>query len=318
MSTLTTQPTVVPTAAVNPFTRRTFMKTSALTVGAVTLLSKGTALAEEGTGSSSGGLLLVCIDEPANASFNNAWPSTWKSAVRSQKIFHERDHFGEGVDWSLVHWVELSKWPKRRDAVPAASGSHFGQAIAHMLVTKSYWRYDSFQPIPFAPKKKEWVTRTIAHLTAGGITKDHEMFQVTTSNETTLVYADVKDNSNKKQPEPLKNWEGATVGWALVSLVVTNFCLRSDAVFVPKSIKKSDGFSYSLNVSAEIVKGVGVSGGFSYQTAFELSAPPPASPIELNWTFAIRKNLDNIDKSDNWQPPNPGITEPKAKEQSWL
>ena len=54
MSTLTTQPTVVPTAAVNPFTRRTFMKTSALTVGAVTLLSKGTALAVAGAGSSSG------------------------------------------------------------------------------------------------------------------------------------------------------------------------------------------------------------------------------------------------------------------------
>jgi hypothetical protein len=69
MSKLTTQPTVITTAAVNPFTRRTFMKTSALTVGAVTLLSKGTALAEEGVGSSSGAVQtfewgLVCAKDP--------------------------------------------------------------------------------------------------------------------------------------------------------------------------------------------------------------------------------------------------------------
>lgn len=71
MSKLTTQPTVITTAAVNPFTRRTFMKTSALTVGAVTLLSKGTALAEEGVGSSSGVIIpdvwvysLFCRSDP--------------------------------------------------------------------------------------------------------------------------------------------------------------------------------------------------------------------------------------------------------------
>jgi hypothetical protein len=66
MSKLTTQPTVITTAAVNPFTRRTFMKTSALTVGAVTLLSKGTALAEAGAGSSSGTVKywLKCTRDP--------------------------------------------------------------------------------------------------------------------------------------------------------------------------------------------------------------------------------------------------------------
>jgi hypothetical protein len=83
--------------AVNLFTRRTFMKTSALTVGAVALLSQGRALAVDGGDSSSDGMLLICIDEPANVSFDNAWPATWEGAIRSRNIYHETDAWGEGI-----------------------------------------------------------------------------------------------------------------------------------------------------------------------------------------------------------------------------
>ena len=96
MSTLTTQPTVIKIAAVNPFTRRTFMKTSALTVGAVTLLSKGTALAKAGAGSSSGVVIpdvwvysLCCMSDPTANQGTKSLGVVLEDQPNSTRFFYE-------------------------------------------------------------------------------------------------------------------------------------------------------------------------------------------------------------------------------------
>jgi hypothetical protein len=121
MSKLTTQPTVITTAAVNPFTRRTFMKTSALTVGAVTLLSKGTALAVEGAGSSSVFIPdvwiygLYCKSDPTSNQgvFSRPWEPNafYFDAVRNIKTTSYRK--------SAAFFQMNAKGPKMNDVAAA-------------------------------------------------------------------------------------------------------------------------------------------------------------------------------------------------------
>ena len=169
------------TPAVSTFTRRSFMKTSALTVGAVALLSQGRALADGGGNSSS--MLLVCIDEPEQASYSAAWPATFAGARRRTQIHHTTDHNFEGVVWDLYHWVEIDGNPKQRDSVPSP-GQMKGHAMGHLVITRSFWtytreertgwQYPGVQYTYFVDVKDQWVTRTVVHLTAGGIGESNE------------------------------------------------------------------------------------------------------------------------------------------------
>lgn len=60
-----------PTATLNMFTRRSFLKTTALTVGAVAILSQGRALAANGSGDKGSNIpdeyFLLCTQEPAES-----------------------------------------------------------------------------------------------------------------------------------------------------------------------------------------------------------------------------------------------------------
>lgn len=96
-TTTTTTPNPGPSnPTVNIFTRRSFMKTSALTVGAVALLSQGTALAVEGAASSSIWWDMNCAspsigEDISYASFsdpsgNNAWALRFEFKVQTNKL----------------------------------------------------------------------------------------------------------------------------------------------------------------------------------------------------------------------------------------
>lgn len=116
-------------AAVHPFTRRSFMKTTAFTVGAVAFLSQGKALAEGGSGSSGSSVspvyqwALRCGKDPGGSHDPN----------QDQDFGHDN-----GVGTRTWWTRSKSTWDGGDDAValevrgtgPVASGSILGLSVA--------------------------------------------------------------------------------------------------------------------------------------------------------------------------------------------
>jgi hypothetical protein len=299
---------------VNEISRRRFLQRSGMVAVATFATWNSTAGRAFGTEEGEGSLLLVCQDEPANASFDNAWPDSLADATR-QTVATPLDEHGHGTIYKLIHWVELHSWPKRKQAVSVPGGEHVGQVTAHMAIVKEYWtwkkRFTGNEDMPWEWVTDAWVSSTMAHITAGGSGSGHEKFKATTSGEgenAEIVFNDAQDHSNKQGPTAI--YHGSELlGWIMVSYSVDDFKLRSDAVFVPKSYVSGTSFGYGGNISFEY-GGVSAGGDFNWTTEVGVNQPPNHSPILLDWTFVIRRNTDGVEESANWQPPSPGVVLP--------
>jgi hypothetical protein len=275
-------------------TRRSFVKRSG-TAAVATLVAwqamESRTFAEIPDGASGqGSWLLLCQDEPSKISYMNAAPNSLWEAVRQTLDFvpPTLDHNGDGVSWKLVHWLEIHPNPHRKDSAAVPGGELKGQITAHMAILKGQWTWE-YNTSGWGSTRKSYEWTTECHLTAGGGSTDAEEYKATTSKEgenAIIVYNDSSDHSNKLGCHPI-NWNGEVIGWALVSYSVKNFKLRSDAIFVPKSILLSNttGGGWNLNASLKVMEAITVGGGWagSWSTTFGTNQEPRPSAITLDF-----------------------------------
>lgn len=108
---------------------------------------------------------LFCWASPAPNSWKVATPETFENAIRSKQFHHTTDEHGEGIRWGLAQWTEVHNPPHQRDSVAGRDPFVF-RVTSHLLVFREFWTYENDPD--GRPRKKEWIRRTVAHITAGG------------------------------------------------------------------------------------------------------------------------------------------------------
>ena len=246
--------------------------------------------------------LLWCLSEPGKSDYENAWPKNFAAAKRNtSRIAHETTRNGQGVVWDLYHWVEIADTPKNKDNRELVDNAMTGTATAHMVVTRSEWIYERQGTVS---RKVRWVTVVETHQTAEIKDAPYKVTTQGTKEDPTIHYVDQSAQSNDNGPHKI-TFGNKTIGWAIVSISVKDFKLRSDAVFVPKTEKLTESWDASGNISAsfggENVGGsVGASGGYSQTLG--INAEPDTADIELEWTFSISESANSAELPVQWTP----------------
>jgi hypothetical protein len=107
---------------------------------------------------------LYCIRSPDQIRIERAHPETFE-ALYQPVLLRALDEHGEGIEWSAAHWLEVHDPPTQGDSAALPATYEF-RATAHLAVLRSFWTYEKTDHGKF--RKKEWVLRTVAHVTAGG------------------------------------------------------------------------------------------------------------------------------------------------------
>jgi len=225
---------------------------------------------------------IFCFASPALNTWKNATPASFEAAIRARDLHHEVDEHGEGIVWGLAHWVEIHNPPHQMDSVGFPGGFEF-RATSHVLVFRECWTY--VKDSKGALRKKEWVRKTVAHLTAGGANEEDPALRYRVEHDSRTkskfkeVPFDSHARSNRGEPYPIV-WKGKTIAWITSGWIARGNRFEADYGCI-RSGKK----------------------GVPAKTGNRAGPMPTEGSIYLNWSFVVRRSAAGI-KPD---PGSPGI-----------
>ncbi len=220
-----------------------------------------------------------CYHSPAKDSCGDAQPETFDGALMMAPVHRELDEHGEGVEWKVAHWLEVHDPPNQGDSV-ALPGAFEFQATAHLAVVREFWTYEA--DAKGGPRKKEWVRRTVAHITAGGEGENAPVLRVSAHLDgDSKIQSDTDFNTAAtavRYSPTLITWEGKAIAAIDVKWQAEGQWLRS----------------YGTWTEAGQVRPLG-----TYARA-------------LNWTFGVWKagRTPAIDPGFRWPESRPGFELP--------
>ena len=192
------------------------------------------------------------MDDPAQKTCEDAFPETLDGAMFPHTLHQELDAHGEGMVWKMADWVELHNPPRANDRTGLSESFEF-RATAHMAVFREFWTYEQLPGGKI--RKKDWVRRTVAHITAGGTDKSSPIIQVSGSGASPsrpkLSSFSAAAQSNVKGAHAI-TWKGKTLGWIAVSWSARKYRLATDARWMEVGLndsmaKASTNFSENYN-----------------------------------------------------------------------
>jgi hypothetical protein len=226
------------------------------------------ALSQEKTTEAAVALRILCVDSPALNTWKNATPETFEGAIRAREIHHEVDEHGEGIRWGLAQWVVVHNPPHQRDEVGIPGRFDF-RATSHLVVFREFWTYgkDGKKGL-----KKEWVRRTVAHLTAGGPEEDDPAIRYGVEHEgiKSVPFA-AEAQANQGNAYPI-SWKGKTIAWIKSGWTARGTRYEAD---------------YECFRNQEDV--VAARGGKRIVSRLALGS------IYLSWGFVVRRSPDGIE-----------------------
>jgi hypothetical protein len=235
---------------------------------------------------------VYCLDSPALNTWKNATPKSFEVAIRAQKIHHELDEHGEGIRWGLAHWVEVHNPPHRRDQVDIPGKFEF-RATSHLLIFREFWTYKNDGK---KGRKKEWVRRTVAHLTAGGPDKDDPGIRYGFEDDSEFKKGtgakpfDAKALANRGEAYPIA-WKGKTFAWIKSGWAA-----------------KDNRFEADYECFRDEKGEVAIPGKKRIATRLALGS------IYLNWSFVVRRSPDGITPDLGSPGPRPEFIIPPKDE----
>jgi hypothetical protein len=257
------------------------MKTVSIPTFVIFALSSSFGLADIADQQS---LKLFCYDSPAEATWSNALPATFEGAVRGRNLHHEVDEHGQGIIWGWAHWIKVDDPPIATEGASLDSAFKF-DATAHLVVFREFWTYD--QDSTGKLQKKDWVRRTVCHITAEAPTGKTPSLQVAAERDRSghlrVVGFDAAAHSNKTGAEAIR-WDGRTIGWVSVAWSAQQDLLRTDY----RWYDPSENSALAANT----------------QNALRLKRPlyvAPRGGLDLSWAFVLSESP--IERKSGFEPP---------------
>ncbi len=241
---------------------------------------------------------LFCQDDPAKSTCEEAFPTTLEGAMLPYILHHELDANGEGIVWKMANWLELHNPPRRNDRTGITESFEF-RATAHMAVFREFWTYENGPGGKI--RKKDWVRRTVAHITAGGTDESAPIIRVSGSvaspSRPNLSSFDAAAQSNVKGAHPV-TWKGETLGWIAVSWSARKYELNTDARWMKAGLNDSMAKA-STNFSEN----------YKYEAGLR------ARNQTLRWGFAVWPSDTQVDPGFKWPASRPDFKIPPLDKQ---
>jgi len=228
-----------------------------------------------------GGLRLYCVVSPVKSEWAEASPLTFEKAIYDKVLHQELDEHGEKIVWSAAHWVEVNEPILETNNVALDEEMKY-EVKSHLVIFRGFWTYDK------DGNKKEWVRRTVNHITAGAA-DGRNTLKVSTEKITSGRYRIVKPEgdacSNVLGSQEIK-WKGKTIGWASVAWLVREGNLLTKWMW------------YHSNVNPLYIKDtrniLHLKGRHDYNTSI-------TDGKKLDWSFVLSRT--GIGNSTNYHDP---------------